>query len=289
LLPFPEAAEVLGAGQVRVAVHAAGLNFRDLLDGLNALGWWQDKVGLMGGEAAGVVLEVGPGVDDLRQGDRVVGLVEGGFGPVLVTDAAAVAKIPDGTSFEQAATIPVVFLTAYYGLMDLAGLRSGESLLVHAGTGGVGMAAIQLAQRLGVEVFATASPAKWDVLRSLGIPDDHIASSRTLEFEERFRRVCGDRGIDVVLNSLTGDFIDASARLLRPGGRFIEIGKLDIREEEQFPGLVYRWFDVTHAGPERLREMLGELMELLAAGELRPLAVTAWDVRRGREAFRFMS
>ncbi|MEU0487566.1 zinc-binding dehydrogenase, partial [Streptosporangium sp. NPDC006013] len=285
LLEFPQAAEPLGAGQVRIAVHATGVNFRDLLDGLNALGWFQDKVGLMGGEAAGVVLEVGSEVDNLRPGDRVVGLTEGGFGPMVVTGAGGVTKIPDEVSFEQAATIPVAFLTTYYGLMDLAGLRPGESLLVHAGTGGTGMAAIQLAQRLGVEVFATASPAKWDVLRSLGIPDDHIASSRTLEFEERF----GGRGIDVVLNSLTGEFIDASARLLRPGGRFIEMGKLDIRDQEQFPGLTYRWFDVLDAGPERLRQILGELMELFAAGELRPLPVTAWDVRRGREAFRFMS
>ncbi|WP_326830209.1 SDR family NAD(P)-dependent oxidoreductase [Streptosporangium sp. NBC_01810] len=289
LLAFPEVAEPLGAGQVRVAVRAAGVNFRDLLDGLNALGWFQDKVGLMGGEAAGVVLEVGPEVDDLRPGDRVVGLAEGSFGPVTVTHARALAKIPDGVSFEQAATIPVVFLTAYYGLMDLAGLREGERLLVHAGTGGVGMAAIQLAQRLGVEVFATASPAKWEVLRSLGIPDDHIASSRTLEFEERFRAVCGERGIDVVLNSLTGEFIDASARLLRPGGRFVEMGKLDIRDQERFPGLVYHWFDVLDAEPERLRQILAELMELFAAGELRPLPFTAWDVRRGRDAFRFMS
>ncbi|MEU8207495.1 SDR family NAD(P)-dependent oxidoreductase, partial [Streptosporangium sp. NPDC049046] len=289
LLPFPQASEPLEAGQVRLAVRAAGVNFRDLLDGLNALGWFQDKVGLMGGEAAGVVVEVGPGVEDLRVGDRVVGLTEGGFGPVVVTGAGGVTRIPDGVSFEEAATIPVSFLTTYYGLMDLAGLREGESLLVHAGTGGTGMAAIQLAQRLGVEVFATASPAKWDVLRSMGIPDDHIASSRTLEFEERFRAVCGERGIDVVLNSLTGEFIDASARLLRPGGRFVEMGKLDIRDQEQFPGLEYHWFDVLDAGPERLRQILAELMELFAAGELRPLPVTAWDVRRGREAFRFMS
>ncbi|MEO3857755.1 SDR family NAD(P)-dependent oxidoreductase, partial [Acrocarpospora sp. B8E8] len=285
LLPFPRAAEPLGARQVRVAVHAAGLNFRDLLDGLNALGWYQDKVGLMGSEAAGVVLEVGSEVEDLRPGDRVMGLAEAAFGPVVVMEARALVKVPAQISFEQAATIPVTFLTSYYGLMDLAGLQPGESLLVHAGTGGVGMAAIQLAQRLGVEVFATASPAKWDVLRSLGIPDDHIASSRTLEFEERFR----DRGIDVVLNSLTGEFIDASVRLLRPGGRFIEMGKLDIRDQDQFPGLTYHWFDMMDAGPERLREILIELAEWFAAGELRPLPVNAWDVRRGRESFRFMS
>ncbi|MGW2162275.1 SDR family NAD(P)-dependent oxidoreductase [Nonomuraea sp. NPDC001699] len=284
LVEFPQAAAPLAAGQVRIGVHATGVNFRDLLDGLNALGWFQDKVGLMGGEAAGVVLEVGPEVEGLEPGDRVVGLVDGGFGPVVVAGSSVLVKIPEGMSFEEAATIPVVFLTVFYGLMDLADLRAGESLLVHAGTGGAGMAAIQLAQRLGVEVFATASPAKWDVLRLLGIPDDHIASSRDLEFEERFRR---ERGIDVVLNSLTGEFVDASARLLRPGGRFVEMGKLDIRDE--LPGVAYRWFDVLDAGTERLREILIELMGLFAAGELRPLPVTAWDVRRGREAFRFMS
>ncbi|WP_326830207.1 SDR family NAD(P)-dependent oxidoreductase [Streptosporangium sp. NBC_01810] len=289
LLAFPQATEPLGAGQVRLAVQAAGVNFRDLLDGLNALGWFQDKVGLMGSEVAGVVLEVGPEVADLRPGDRVMGLADGAFGPVVVTEAMILVKIPDHCSFEQAATIPVAFLTTYYGLMDLAGLREGERLLVHAGTGGTGMAAIQLAQRLGVEVFATASPAKWDVLRSLGIPDDHIASSRSLEFEQQFSQVCGDQGIDVVLNSLTGEYIDASARLLRPGGRFIELGKLDIRDQERFPGLVYHWFDVADAGPERLRQILGALTELFQAGELRPLPFTAWDVRRGREAFRFMS
>ncbi|MEU8384689.1 beta-ketoacyl synthase N-terminal-like domain-containing protein, partial [Streptosporangium sp. NPDC048865] len=253
LLSFPQAAGPLGAGQVRVAVHAAGVNFRDLLDGLNALGWFQDRVGLMGSEAAGVVLEIGPEVEGLRVGDRVVGLVEGGFGPVVVAGAGGLTVIPDGVSFEEAATIPVAFLTGFYGLMDLAGLRAGERLLVHAGTGGTGMAAIQLAQRLGVEVFATAGPAKWEVLRSLGIPEDHIASSRSLEFEERFRAVCGDQGMDVVLNSLTGEFVDASARLLRPGGRFVEMGKLDIRDRESFPGVEYHWFDVLDAGPERLR------------------------------------
>ncbi|MEU8386092.1 polyketide synthase dehydratase domain-containing protein, partial [Streptosporangium sp. NPDC048865] len=128
LLPFPQAAGPLGAGQVRVAVHAAGVNFRDLLDGLNALGWFQDKVGLMGSEAAGVVLETGPGVEDLRPGDRVMGLSEGGFGPTVVAEATTLVGVPDGVSFEEAATIPVVFLTAFYGLMDLAGLRAGERL-----------------------------------------------------------------------------------------------------------------------------------------------------------------
>src|SRR6266571_4774283 len=243
----------------------------------------------MGGEAAGVVVEVGAGVTGLGVGDRVVGLVGGGFGPVAVAEEIGLVRVPDGWSFEEAATVPGAFLTAFYGLLDLAGLRSGGSVLVHAGAGGVGMAAIQVAQHLGVEVFATASEGKWDTLRSLGIAEDHIASSRTVEFEARFAGVTGGRGVDVVLNSLAGEFVDASARLLRPGGRFIEMGKLDIRDAESFPGLVYRAFDVMDPGPVRLREILAVLMELFEAGALRPLPVSAWDVRRGREAFRHMS
>ncbi|MFD8387534.1 SDR family NAD(P)-dependent oxidoreductase, partial [Streptomyces sp. NPDC059679] len=289
LLSFPEAAEPLAAGQIRVAVRAAGLNFRDLLNGLNALGAFQDKVGPLGSEASGVVVETGPEVTGLRVGDRVVGLVDNSFGPLAVAAERAVTRIPEGWRFEDAASVPVAYLTAYYGLVDLAGLSSGESVLVHAGAGGVGMAAIQLARHLGAEVFATASEGKWDALRSLGIPDDHIASSRTTDFEERFREVTGGRGVDVVLNSLAGEFIDASARLLRPGGRFVEMGKLDIRDADSFTDATYLWFDLLDAGPDRLQSMLVELMELFEAGALRPLPVTAWDVRRARDAFRFMS
>ncbi|WP_421111455.1 SDR family NAD(P)-dependent oxidoreductase, partial [Streptomyces sp. NEAU-S77] len=146
LVPVPEAAEPLPAGQVRIQVRAAGLNFRDVL---NALGMYPGDAGPLGGEAAGVVTEVGPEVDDLRVGDRVVGMMPAAFGPVAVADHRLVVRMPDAWSFAEAASVPTVFLTAYYGLVDLAGLLSGESLLVHAGAGGVGMAAIQLARHFG--------------------------------------------------------------------------------------------------------------------------------------------
>ncbi|MEU0812574.1 beta-ketoacyl synthase N-terminal-like domain-containing protein, partial [Streptomyces sp. NPDC005970] len=281
----PEAARPLAAGEVRLSVRAAGLNFRDVL---SALGMYPGEAGPMGGEAAGVVVETGPEVTGLRVGDHVMGLVSGSFGPLVVVDQRALITVPDAWSFEDAAAVPLVFLTAYYGLVDLAGLAAGESVLVHAGAGGVGMAAIQLARHLGAEVFATASEGKWDTLRSLGIPDDHIASSRTTEFEERFREVSGGRGVDVVLNSLAGEFIDASARLLRPGGRFLEMGKTDIREAEAVDGR-YLPFDLADVEPDRVQGMLVELLGLFEAGVLRPLPVAAWDVRRARDAFRFMS
>jgi acyl transferase domain-containing protein/short-subunit dehydrogenase/acyl carrier protein len=155
------------------------------------------------------------------------------------------------------------------------------------------MAAIQLAGHLGAEVFATASPGKWPALRSLGVADDHIASSRSAEFEGAFRAVTGGRGVDVVLNSLTGELTDASLRLLADGGQFIEMGKADIRIPQQVaeahPGVAYQTLDLTDAGWDNIGRMLSELMRLFAAGVLRPLPVTAWDIRRAPEAFRFIS
>jgi len=198
----------------------------------------------------------------------------------VVPDERMLARIPDGWSDETAASVPLVFLTALYAFTDLGRLRAGERVLVHAGAGGVGMAAIQLAHHLGAEVFATASESKWDTLRGLGVAEDHIASSRSLEFAERFGAV------DVVLNSLAGEYVDASLRLLAPGGRFLEMGKTDIREPA---GVAYRAFDLAEAGPARIREMLDELVDLFDRGVIRPLPVRTWDVRRAREAFRFMS
>ncbi|KUJ66796.1 hypothetical protein ACZ90_32685 [Streptomyces albus subsp. albus] len=290
LLPTPEATAPLEAGQVRVAVRAAGLNFRDVL---NALGMYPGDAGLMGSEGAGVVLETGPGVTDLAPGDRVLGMLPGGFGPLVVADRRMIVPMPDGWSFAEAASVPIVFMTAYYALRDLAGLQGGESLLVHAAAGGVGMAAVQLARHWGVDVFATASPGKWGTLRALGLAEDRIASSRDLAFEERFREASEGRGVDVVLDSLAREFVDASLRLLPRGGRFVEMGKTDVRvpEEvaERYPGVSYQAFDLTEAGLDRIQEMLRELLELFERGALHPLPLTAWDVRQAPDAFRHLS
>ncbi|MEU0163829.1 polyketide synthase dehydratase domain-containing protein, partial [Streptomyces sp. NPDC006261] len=209
LAPFPEALEPLTGREVRIEVRAAGVNFRDVL---KALDMYPGDAGRMGREAAGVVTEVGPEVTGLRPGDPVTGLVSGGFGSLVVGDERLLTRLPEGWSWESAASVPLVFLTAYYALVELGGVRAGEKVLIHAGAGGVGMAAIQVARYLGAEVFATASEGKWDVLRSLGVADDHIASSRSTDFEAVFAGVAG--GVDVVLNSLAGEFVDASLRLL---------------------------------------------------------------------------
>ena len=281
-------AEALGPGQVRVGMRAGGLNFRDVLI---ALGMYPGEASV-GGEGAGVVLEVGPEVEGLAVGDRVMGLFSG-LGPVSVTDHRLLARVPEEWSLAQAASAPITFLTAYYGLVDLAGLHSGERVLVHAAAGGVGMAAVQLARHLGAEVFVTASTPKWEALRSLGLDEGHIASSRTPEFEAHFLEQTAGRGMDVVLNSLAAELVDASLELLPNGGRFIEMGRTDIRDAdelaEKHPGVTYQAFDLMDAGFERIQEMLGELLTLFERGALEPLPLTVWDIRHAPQAFRFMS
>ncbi|MFE2110764.1 SDR family NAD(P)-dependent oxidoreductase, partial [Kitasatospora sp. NPDC059463] len=289
VVEHPAAAEPLAAGQVRVAVRAAGVNFRDALI---ALGMYPGRA-VVGAEAAGVVTEVGPGVTALAPGDRVMGLFDGSFGPLAVTDHRLLARLPAGWSYARAASVPVVFLTALYGLRDLGGLRPGETVLVHAAAGGVGMAAVQLARHWGATVLATASPAKWPVVRGLGVPEERIGSSRDTAFERRFAEVTGGRGVDVVLNSLAGEFVDASLRLLADGGRFVEMGKTDVRGQEAVaadrPDVRYRAFDLIDAGPDRIADLFAELVTLFESGALQPLPVRTFDLRHVREAVRFVS
>ncbi|MEU5779064.1 beta-ketoacyl synthase N-terminal-like domain-containing protein, partial [Streptomyces venezuelae] len=288
---YPEVLEPLAPGQVRIGIHAAGINFRDVLV---SLGMVPGQIGL-GGEGAGVVTEVGPEVTHLSVGDRVMGVLHGSFGPTAVADTRMVASVPHGWDMRQAAAMPVAYLTAWYGLVELAGLKAGERVLIHAATGGVGMAAVQIAKHLGAEVFATASPAKHAVLEEMGVDASHRASSRDLAFEDAFRQATGGRGVDVVLNSLTGEFIDASLRLLGDsGGRFLEMGKTDLREPEEvsgeYPGVTYTVYDlVTDAGPDLIEVMMRDLGERFTSGALAPLPVRSWPLDRAREAFRFMS
>ncbi|WP_406280491.1 type I polyketide synthase [Embleya sp. NBC_00896] len=288
LLPAPEAAAALAAGEVRIAVRAAGLNFRDVLI---ALGVYPGAARI-GAEGAGVVVEIGSDVTELTVGDRVMGLLPGVLGSHAVVDHRMLTAIPAGWTYAQAATVPVAFLTAYHGLVELAGLRRGESVLVHAATGGVGTAAVQLGRHWGADVYGTASPAKWPTLRAQGLADDRIASSRNLDFEGLFRIATLERGIDVVLNSLAREFTDASLRLLAPAGRFVEMGKTDLRDaaavSTAHPGVDYRAFDLLTLEPAHIGRMLAVLAPLFADGTLTPLPVTAWDIRYGVQALRHL-
>nr|WP_246843003.1 type I polyketide synthase [Allokutzneria sp. NRRL B-24872] len=262
----------LAEGEVRIEVRAAGLNFRDVL---TALGAYPGE-SVLGSEAAGSVVELGPGVSGFAVGDRVLGIVPASFGPSAVTDHRMLVKVPQGWDFTQAASMPLAFLTAYYGVVDLGGAQPGESVLVHSAAGGVGMAAVQLARHLGCTVYGTASPAKWS---AVDLPAERLASSRDLGFAERFPQV------DVVLNALAGEFVDASFGLLRPGGRFVEMGKTDLRA----PSANYFPFDLFEAaGPARIGDMLRTLVDLFERGALTLPPITTWDMRRAPEALRFM-
>ena len=224
----PAERAVLGPGQVRVQIRAAGLNFHDVVVALGAIA----DEGL-GGEAAGVVVEAAPDVTAFGVGAAVMGLFpNNGFAPTAVTDQRLVVAVPAGWSFAQAASVPVAFITAYRALVDIAGLVAGQRVLIHAGAGGVGQAAIQVARHLGAQVYATAHPSKHGVLERLGVPGERIASSRTLDFGAAFGAATGGGGVDVVLNCLTGPFIDTSLDLLARGGRFVEIGKTDVRSPD---------------------------------------------------------
>ncbi|ETZ75937.1 phenolphthiocerol synthesis polyketide synthase type I Pks15/1 [Mycobacterium sp. MAC_011194_8550] len=290
LEPIPDADAPLGPGQVRVATSALAANFRDVMI---ALGLYPDPDAVMGIEASGVVIETASQDGRVAVGDRVMGLFPDGTGTVAITDQRLLVKVPAGWSHTAAATASVVFATAYYALVDLADARPGQRVLVHAAAGGVGMAAVQLARHLGLEVFATASRGKWDTLRDMGFDDDHLGDSRGLDFEDKFWAVTGGAGMDIVLDSLSGDSVDASLRLVAPGGIFLEMGKTDIRDPEvvaaEHPGVRYLAFDLFEAGPDRIARLLDELAAMFGEDVLRPLPVTRFDVRRAPAALRYLS
>ncbi|MFD9396980.1 SDR family NAD(P)-dependent oxidoreductase [Streptomyces sp. NPDC060000] len=290
LVPSPRAAAPLAPGQVRIAVRAVGLNFRHVL---MTLGMVPAIENLAGGEGSGVVLETASDVTAFAPGDRVMGLFsDTGSGPVTVADHRLLTTIPDHLGFAQAAAIPVVYLTAYYGLKDLAGLSAGQSLLVHTAAGGVGMAAVQLARHWGAHVYATASPGKWQALTALGVNPQRIASSRHLDFEEHLTRATEGRGVDVVLNSLAREYVDASLRLLPRGGHFLEMGKTDIRDADavsaRHPGVHYQPFDIAEPSPQRIGEILTDVARLFTAGTLQPSPLTCFDIRQAPQAFRLL-
>ncbi|WP_415822609.1 SDR family NAD(P)-dependent oxidoreductase, partial [Mycobacterium senriense] len=289
LEPVPNAGAALEPGQVRVALRAIATNFRDVMI---TLGMFTHEA-LLGGEGAGVVVEVGPEVTEFAVGDSVYGFFPDGSGTLVPGDVRLLQHKPTHWSYAEAAGISAVFTTAYMAFIHLADVKPGQRVLVHAAAGGVGMAAVQLGRHLGLEVFATASRGKWDTLRAMGFDDDHISDSRSLEFEEKFRAVTGGRGMDVVLDSLAGEFVDASLRLVAPGGVFLEMGKTDIRDPgvvaQEYPGVRYRAFDLFEPGRPRMHQWMHQLAGMFDAGVLEPLPVTTFDVRRARTALRYLS
>ncbi|MYM91982.1 zinc-binding dehydrogenase, partial [Rugamonas sp. FT82W] len=281
------------AGEVEIEVLAAGLNFRDVL---NALGQYPGEAGLLGFEAVGRVTALGPDVAGLAVGDSVIALAAPGcIGSHVTVRRALVVPKPEALSAAEAVALPAALLTAYYALHHLGGIKAGDRVLIHAAAGGVGMAAVQLALAAGAEVYATAGATeKQQFVRDMGVR--HVMSSRTLDFAERVRALTGGRGVDMVLNSLSGDFITESFGVLAPGGRFLEMGKIGIWDEArvraQDASWVYRPFDlaaVAQEDPVTLVAMFERLLDEVAAGRLAPLPVTVFPMADAEQAFRFMA
>jgi myxalamid-type polyketide synthase MxaB len=290
-----------GPGEIEIDIKAASLNFRDVLITLGMLRDYYVQVFKidraqdvrLGFDCAGTIATVGEGVTDFKVGDEVMTFGAGSFASFLTLIGTDVVHKPVGFNFETAAAIPTVFYTAHYCLFQLAQLKAGERVLIHAAAGGVGQAAVQLAQAVGAEVFATASPAKWDVLKSQGV--HHVMNSRTLDFADDIMRLTEGKGVDVVLNNLTGEAIDRSFAVLKPGGRFAEIGKLGIWTPEQVaekrPDAAYWIFDLFQAvdhDPASPRAILGQVREWFQTGRLHPLPQRVFPVQDAVEAYRVL-
>jgi len=285
----PAARRTVPPGCVEIEVHAAGLNFRDVL---NALGMFS---GELGSECAGRIAAVGDGVDEFAEGDEVVAFAAGSHDGFVIADARLVARKPANATAEQAATLPTAFLTARYTLERLAHIRRGDRVLIHAAAGGVGMAAVQVAQRAGAEVFATAgSERKRAFLRELGV--ERIMNSRTLDFASEIMELSGGRGVDIVLNALAGEFIPASFSALAPGGCFLEIGKRDVWTAEQVRrlGKDFRYHivdlsQVAAGDPAMAGHLLRDTVAAVERGELRPLPAAAFPFADAVSAYRYMA
>jgi amino acid adenylation domain-containing protein len=281
-----------GAGEVEVEVFAAGLNFRDVMEGLGRLG---DEPRPLGLEFSGRVTAIGPGVLGLSRGDEVVGLKIGALGRHVVTRASLVAPKPARLSFAEAACLPIVFLTAARTLESIGGLGPGRTALLHAASGGVGLAALQIARAAGATVLATAgSPEKRAYLQGLGV--DCVADSRSVAFAGEVRRATRGAGVDLVLNCLAGAMTDAGLGLVRRGGVFVEIGKTDIRSareiEQNYPGVAYAVYDLLgeiDRHPDEVGRQLGLLMNRFAAGALDPLPVRCFPFEEAAAALRFLA
>ena len=284
----PLAARALEPKEVRVAVEACGLNF---LDVFRAMGLVEE--GLLGEEFCGRIVETGSDATSVTVGDRVAGFAFGTFGPEVVTREELVALAPPGVSATGLATIPSVFVTSVLSY-ELAGLKAGDRVLIHAGAGGVGLAAIQLARAAGAEVFATASAPKQAYLRSLGVR--HVFDSRSTAFGQDVLEATGDAGVDVVLNSLTGEgFIEASLACLAQGGRFVELARRDILSEDEMaalrPDVAYSILDLytlKQEDPARPGAALRNVLARIATGELAPLMHTRWPLAETSAAMGFM-
>jgi NADPH:quinone reductase-like Zn-dependent oxidoreductase/aryl carrier-like protein len=285
-----------GPGEVELQVYASALNFRDVLSALGMYPGYPEGVAPFGIECAGVVTAVGADVTTIEVGAEVMAIGTHTIGAYVTTDAHFVITKPAHLSFAAAATMPIAFVTATYALIDVGRLKRGERVLIHSAAGGVGLAALQLSQLVGAEVFATAgTPEKREYLRSLGVA--HVMDSRSLAFAAEIMQQTNGEGVDVVLNSLTGPYIQKGLAVLKDCGRFLELGKRDIYQDGHLSlaafrkNLSYITIDIDLFLRERsalLAELLTSLSRALEEQAIRPLPYQAFPLATVADAFRLL-
>ncbi|KAI0887631.1 putative polyketide synthase [Annulohypoxylon maeteangense] len=291
----PEALAPLSSDYVKIDVRATGLNFRDIMV---CMGQLVDD--FLGCECSGIVTEVGAEVSHLKVGDRVCTWTLGAYCSSLKNPAKLVQPIPDDMDFTVAASLPIVYCTAYYGLVDQARIQKGEKVLIHAAAGGVGQAAVMLCQLYGAEIFITVGTKekKEHMMTTYGIPEDHIFSSRNLNFADGIKRFTKGKGVDIILNCLSGEALKASWSVIAPFGRFIEIGKKDIEDNTRLgmapfiKNVAFSSVDLTVIFRQRKdlgARLLSEVMELLRHGSIGQVSpITLFPFSKIEEAFRYM-
>jgi acyl transferase domain-containing protein/NAD(P)-dependent dehydrogenase (short-subunit alcohol dehydrogenase family)/acyl carrier protein len=296
LTPRVQRRQPPGPGQIEIEVVAAGMNFSDVMKALGIYPGLGDGPLPLGAECSGRITAVGDGVSDLRLGHEVLAVAPFAFGSHVLTQADLAVRKPPQWTFEEAATLPIAFLTAAYALEHLGHLSAGERVLIHSATGGVGLAAVQLAKRAGAEIFATAgTPEKRQYLKSLGVA--HVMDSRSLAFADEVRERTNGRGVDVVLNSLAGEALVRSFELLADYGRFLEIGKRDVHANSRLglrpfrKNLAFHAIDLDRVVRERpalLGRLLRQIVHDAEEGRLTPLPHRVTPIADAVSAFRFM-
>jgi len=277
------------AGEIEVAVQASGLNFRDVL---STLGLYPTEEPL-GAECTGIVTQTGPGVTQFSVGDRVAVLAANSICDFLTVNVNCATHIPHELPLEDAATIPVTFLTAAVAFAQAGGIRRGQRVLVHSAAGGVGMAAVQIAKDAGAEVFATASQSKHQLVRNLGV--QHVFDSRSNTFASGVLEATGGAGVDLVLNSLDGAFAADNVRTLAGNGSYLDIAKTSAEVIQAAlnnrSGIRYHQIDLSQAiaaEPAALSAQLAAIFAKVVQQDYTPLPYQTFDLDRAADAMRLM-
>ena len=278
--------------EIEIRVCANGMNFRDIANVLILVD--QENV-YFGGECAGIIVDVGSHVTDFKVGDIVCAIAFGSYSTYVTVPESQVIHIPKGLTFLQAASLPIAFVTAYYALHSIASIKAGDRVLIHAATGGVGQAAVQLAQQAGATIYATAgSENKRQWLHDQGIK--YVFNSRSLDFAEEIAMLTEGEGVDIVLNSFTGDYIPLGLKLVKQDGHFIELGKATILQPKEVATInaaaCYTAFDigeVSLGNPQLIQTILTQIGVWYEQGTLEPLPVTEFVLDDIHTAFRYMA